>query len=176
MTDLKKGVLLLVDDEVDLLHVYTDLLSSIASEIVTALNGQEALELIKTRRIDAVLTDIKMPIMTGLELLEQVRALGLHVPIVVVTGYGGIENAKEALRLDATDLIDKPFDNQQLLSVMKKALDLGVIVSEYERALDVVFANTNLSDDEVNSIKKIRKIIATMKATTAVYIPSMQKK
>lgn len=94
--------------------------------IAHAGNGREALELLKQEQeIDLILTDVRMPIMDGLQLVRAVKRVRPHVPIVVMTGLGTEETAIEALRAGATNYLKKPFRNNELDLVVRKSLELG---------------------------------------------------
>ena len=80
-----------------------------------AKNGLEALELLKSASPDAMLLDIKMPKMNGIETLKQIKKLKPKLPVIVVTGYQSVETAQEALRNGASDYIPKPFESRQIL-------------------------------------------------------------
>lgn len=170
-----KGTLLIADDEADLVEIYVDLLSPIAHQIVIAKNGAEALNYVRSGRIHAALTDVSMPVMTGLEFLAEVRKMGLQLPVVVVTGFGDKQLLLEAIRLNATDFVEKPFNASQFTTTVKKALDYGLALSELENAIDLAFANTALPAEEVQRIKKIRKLTAALKAGTSIYLSDRKK-
>ncbi len=118
-------MLLLVEDEPGIAEGLQYVLSvdGIASQV--ASNGAEALELLTARQFDAVLTDISMPVMDGLELLARVRCQQMDVPFVFLTGFGDREMLTEALRLGATDFLEKPFSRPVLVNVLSKAIKLG---------------------------------------------------
>src|SRR4051812_42080604 len=116
------GSILLVDDEKDITHVLTLILNKYVADIQVAHNGVDALKKIKNGSFDAVLSDIKMPQMSGLQLLAEVRALGIEVPFLILTGFGDKEKIREALRLGATDFIDKPFDPISIVKVITRAI------------------------------------------------------
>lgn len=103
-----KGNLLIVDDEIDLSENMKELLEDEASHIFIANNGQEGLEILKTQKIDCVVSDVKMPVMDGLKFIEQARLLGLNMPFIFYTGHGSAELKRQARDLGAMDLLTKP--------------------------------------------------------------------
>jgi DNA-binding NtrC family response regulator len=121
----KNGKILIVDDEVDITEVLSEVLSETALEIQTAHNGKEALDKIHSEQFDAVLSDLNMPVMPGMELLRTLRKEGCYVPFVVLTGHGEKKAAIEALKLSAYDFLDKPWNDDQIISIMAKAIELG---------------------------------------------------
>jgi two-component system NtrC family response regulator len=101
--------ILIVDDEKNYLVVLEALLSPEGYEIVTSEKAQEALRMIQEADVDLVLTDMKMPGMTGMELLEEAKKIKPEVPVIMMTAYGTIEMAVEAMKKHAYDYITKPF-------------------------------------------------------------------
>jgi len=135
MDQFDKATILVVDDEPFLLSILCARLSGFGARILTAENGQQALDYVKAEQIDAVLTDIDMPVMTGLEFLSKIRELGYLTPVVILTGQGDQANMLTALRLGATDFLDKPFDSNVVNEVMQKALRLGMASRSMEEKL-----------------------------------------
>ena len=103
--------LLIVDDEKNYLVVLEALLSPEGYEIMTSDKAQEALRLLQEADVDLVLTDMKMPGMSGMELLEEAKKIKPEVPVIMMTAYGTIEMAVEAMKKRAYDYITKPFQN-----------------------------------------------------------------
>ncbi len=122
--------ILIVDDEKNYLIVLEALLSPEGYEIVTTDSGQEALRLFRGSDIDLVITDMKMPGMSGMELLEACKATNADVPVIMMTAFGTIEMAVEAMKKNAFHYITKPFQNEQLKVTVKKALDNYRLVKE----------------------------------------------
>jgi two-component system, NtrC family, nitrogen regulation response regulator NtrX len=103
-----KGNLLIVDDEVDLSVNMKELLEDEARDIFIANNGQEGLEILKSQKIDVVISDVKMPVMDGLKLIQEARKIGLNMPFIFYTGHGSAELRRLVQELGATDLLTKP--------------------------------------------------------------------
>jgi CheY-like chemotaxis protein len=103
-----KGNLLIVDDEIDLSTNMKELLEDTAQSIFIAANGVQGLEILKTQKIDCVVSDVKMPVMDGLRMIEIARQLGMTMPFIFYTGHGSTELKKMAHELGATDLLTKP--------------------------------------------------------------------
>jgi two-component system NtrC family response regulator len=125
--------ILIVDDEKNYLVVLEALLASEGYEIVTADNARNALGLIKESDIDLVITDMKMPEMNGIELLEESKKIKTDLPVIMMTAFGTIELAVEAMRKRAFDYITKPFQNEELKLTIKKALDNHRLLKENRR-------------------------------------------
>ncbi len=124
--NLKQRTLLIVEDEKDIREILSELLSPLNLNILEAEDGQAALDMLRSKEVDAVLSDISMPRVTGLELLSHMKVEFDTVPIVMLTAYGDKANIKEALRLGALDFIEKPFNEESVLDVVNKALEIGV--------------------------------------------------
>jgi two-component system, NtrC family, response regulator len=122
--------ILIVDDEKNYLVVLEALLDSEGYEIVTADNAVEALEHIRNPDLDLVITDIKMPGMSGMELLEAAKKINYELPVIVMTAFGTIEMAVDAMKKAAYDYITKPFRNEELKLTIRKALDKYRLVKE----------------------------------------------
>ena len=115
--------ILVVDDEPDMLR----LLSMIVKEktpydITTTNNPIEAVELAIKGGYDVVITDLKMPGLDGIELLNAVRKFDQDIPIIIITAYATAESAAEAMDKNAFDFITKPFMKEQILFTIEKAL------------------------------------------------------
>ncbi len=116
--------ILVVDDEANYLTVMEALLGGEAGyEVLTAPGGLEAMKVAAHSDLDLVLTDMKMPGLSGIELLEELRRLYPELPVIIMTAYGTVEKAVEAMRLGAFDYILKPFKNEEILVTVAKALE-----------------------------------------------------
>jgi CheY-like chemotaxis protein/glycine cleavage system H lipoate-binding protein len=113
--------LLVIDDEQVVLDSIRKLLKNENYNIYTVLTSQEALDLLKDRDIDIILTDLMLPEMDGLELLDAVKKIIPHLPMIVITGHATINTALQATHLGAFDYIAKPFTKSELLGVLKRA-------------------------------------------------------
>jgi len=111
---------LLVDDEPDVLFGLELLARSLGADVETAASGEQALESFSRRRPHVVISDISMPGGSGLELLEAIQRLDDSVLVVLITGFGTIDTAVAALHAGATHFIAKPFDNEEILSALRR--------------------------------------------------------
>jgi len=119
---MKIPKILICEDDTMTLKALEHRLKKDGYEIVTAQNGKEASQLIRTEEFDLVLSDIHMPYITGLELIELIRnELKLHVPIVMVTRVGLEDTVLEAFELGADDYVTKPFSPDELSLRVKRA-------------------------------------------------------
>ncbi len=126
-----KETLLVVDDEPDLLLLLKRSLEpDLNCTVDTALSGKEAIRIVQERPVDLVLADIKMPDMDGVELLKQVRQEYPWLTVVLMTAYGCIELAVQAIKAGAYDFITKPFDHDSLVLTLRKALERSRLLRE----------------------------------------------
>jgi len=125
--------ILIVDDEKNYLLVLETLLSAEGYETITAQNAGDALRLIDGADLDLVLTDMKMPGLSGMDLLVECKKRKPELPVIMMTAYGTIEMAVEAMKKQAYDYITKPFQNEELKLTIKKALDNYRLVKENRR-------------------------------------------
>jgi two-component system NtrC family response regulator len=115
--------ILIVDDEKNYLVILEALLAPEGYEIMTEGNAVNALRLIREADLDLVITDMRMPGMNGMELLEEAKKIDPELPVIMMTAYGTIEKAVEAMKKRAYDYITKPFRNEELKLTVKKALE-----------------------------------------------------
>ncbi|MCH8026827.1 MAG: response regulator [candidate division Zixibacteria bacterium] len=115
--------ILVVDDELLIRDLLYDFFKQQGWTIAVAENGEKALEILRARKIDLVLTDIKMPQIDGLTLTSQVRAKYPDMPVVLMTGYPSVETAVEGIRAKVSDYIIKPFNINKLFKTLKSQLD-----------------------------------------------------
>lgn len=114
--------ILVVDDERLQREAYDTALSGAGHSITTASSGEAALKFVDQRKFDLVLTDLKMTGMSGMELLQNLVAIDPSTSVILITGHGTIESAKEALRNGAFDYLEKPVDTETLLQTVNRAL------------------------------------------------------
>jgi two-component system response regulator AtoC len=114
--------ILVVDDEPNLRKVLSAQLERDGYDVHTAEDGQQGLDLLAENHIDLVITDLRMPRLDGMELLRRALELDDSLPIVMLTAHGTVDNAVEALKTGAFDYITKPFDQNEVRAVVRKAL------------------------------------------------------
>src|SRR5437867_11028333 len=116
---------LVVDDEAPIRQLLTTHLESLGCKVLEARDGQTALESIRTEPVDLIFTDVSMPRMTGLQLMQAVRMMCPETAVVVISGYATVEDTVEALRLGALDFIHKPFDQEDVSRAVERYLRLS---------------------------------------------------
>jgi class 3 adenylate cyclase len=117
------GTILVVDDDPDIREVLRDRLESLGCRVLVAPSGKEGLELLEKHSPQMVLLDIEMPGMNGLEVLKEIRRREIDVTVVIITAYGTIERAVQAMKEGAYDFIPKPFEPEQIALIAQKAFE-----------------------------------------------------
>ena len=117
-----KENILIIDDDAAIRDGCSQVLRKSGYDVIESATGKEGLEKIDKYEFDLVLVDLKLPDINGLDLIRQTRERDLSVPIVVITGYGTIQNAVEAMRLGANDFLPKPFEPDELRLVVQRNL------------------------------------------------------
>ncbi|OKY75474.1 MAG: DNA-binding response regulator [Desulfobulbaceae bacterium DB1] len=115
--------ILVVDDEPNYLIILAELLRDEGFEVLTAENGKNALDVVRTSDLDLIITDMQMPVMGGMELLNRVKQHNPDLPVIMLTAYGEVEKAVTAMRDGAFNYLTKPFKNTELIANIKKAID-----------------------------------------------------
>jgi len=121
---------LIVDDEQSIRYVLREILEDEKYEVADASNGHEAFELLQNEAFDVVLSDVKMPKMDGIELLEKIITEGIDTQFIMISAHGTIDTALEATRKGAFDFIEKPPDLNRVLLAIRNALDKKSLVTE----------------------------------------------
>jgi len=124
--EVKAARILVIDDE-EVIHIsLSRLLGRQGHQVDAVLTAREGLEKLDTGGYDMVITDLMMPEINGLELLEKLKERGLDLPVLMITGYPTIKTAMQAMRLGAVDYLAKPFRRQELLGPVNRLLRRGV--------------------------------------------------
>jgi len=129
---------LIVDDEKNYPPILSAVLEEEGFEALTAYSGKEALETLNHADIDLVLTDMKMSAMDGIELLERIKENDPELPVIMMTAHGTVEKAVEAMQKGAYNYILKPFENEQLVIYVNKAIQMYRVIKENRRLRETV--------------------------------------
>ena len=121
---------LIVDDERAIRRALKEILEYENCQVLEAENGKEGLEMIRSNSLDVIFCDIKMPLVDGMELLEQVQLEGNEVPIVMISGHGNLETAVQSIKIGAFDFIEKPLDLNRILVILRNVNDRNNLVQE----------------------------------------------
>jgi DNA-binding NtrC family response regulator len=122
-SDQDTNAILIVDDDLHVLEVLEARLQSAGFQIVKANNGPDALKLLKENPVDLMISDMKMPGMSGMEVLIRARAIQPGLPIIFLTAFGSIPDAVKAVKAGAVDYLAKPFDGRDLVQKLRKVLE-----------------------------------------------------
>ena len=121
---------LIVDDEKNYTRILGAVLEEEGFEILTANSGSEAREVLEGSDVDLVLTDMKMPLMDGIQLLEKIKTRDSELPVIMMTAHGTVDKAVEAMQKGAYSYILKPFDNDRLIIYVRKAVAMFRVIKE----------------------------------------------
>ncbi|MFC1880128.1 sigma-54-dependent transcriptional regulator [Thermodesulfobacteriota bacterium] len=165
--------ILVVDDEKNYLLVLSAVLEDEGYEVLTAPGGYEALEIQKSSDLDLILSDMKMPAMDGIELLENIKALDPDLPVIMMTAHGTIDKAVEAMQKGAYSYILKPFDNERLTIYVKKAVSMFQVVKENRRLRETVesqyrFGNFIGKSKPIRDVFEMIRKVAPANATVLI--------
>jgi two-component system, NtrC family, response regulator len=153
--------ILIVDDEKNYLTILSALLEDEGFEVLTAPGGSEALEIHKSSDLDLILTDMKMPKMDGIELLENIKENDPDLPVIMMTAHGTVDKAVEAMQKGAYTYVLKPFDNERLIIYVKKATSMYQVVKENRRLRDAVESQYRFGNI-IGKSKKMRDVFDTI--------------
>jgi len=121
---------LLVDDEKEFLEIMSERMKDRDMEVTTATSAQQALEIIEKESFDAIILDFQMPGMDGMEALKAIKAKKPEAQIILLTGYATVEKSVEAMKIGATDFVEKPADLEVLAEKIKNAKAEKMLIVE----------------------------------------------
>jgi len=166
MASRRKPLVLVVDDESDIRSSLRMILEYEGYELGEGASGEEALRRLESDRPDAVLLDIKMPRMDGLEILARIKKSDPALPVVVISGHGTIATAVEATRLGAFDFMEKPLERDRVLLVVRNAIASGRLEKE-NRDLRLTFEERFKLIGQTAAMKAVHDQIALAAPTNA---------
>lgn len=168
------NTILLVDDEPNYLIVLSELLKEEGFETITANNGQKALEIIKETDLDLIITDMKMPGMDGFALLQETKSLNSHLPVIMITAFGEVEKAVKAMQTGAFTYLTKPFNNDELVASIIKAIEHYALAKENSRLRHEMQARFNFSNiiGKNSTMQQIYSLIGKVAPTPATVLIS----
>jgi two-component system nitrogen regulation response regulator GlnG len=126
-------IILVADDEASVRWVLAKALEEEGYTIVQAESGTEALQCLKSQRIDVAFVDLRMPGYTGLEVLTEARAASINLPIIIVTAQNTMDNAIEAMKQGAFDYVTKPFNIEEVRALAARALEMARMSTDLDR-------------------------------------------
>ncbi|MBK6824111.1 MAG: sigma-54-dependent Fis family transcriptional regulator [Saprospiraceae bacterium] len=160
--------ILIVDDEQSIRRVLRDILELEKYQVEEAVDGLDCLVKLKQSEYDAIILDIKMPKMDGMEALDKIQQLAADTPIVMISGHATIDTAVEAVKRGAYDFISKPPDLNRLLITLRNAIDKSSLISE-KKILQKKVSKFKTQEivGESRSIMKVRDTIELVAPTDA---------
>lgn len=158
--------ILVIDDERSIRNTLKDILDFEGYTVVLAENGKQGLDVAVNGNFDLIFSDIKMPEMDGIELLNALHVAEVESPIVMISGHGNIETAVECIRAGAFDFIEKPIDLNRLLVTVKNALEKKNLVKETKVLRRKVQSKNQMIGKSV-AIERVRDMIERVAPTEA---------
>jgi len=138
---MEKKPVLIVDDEKNIRLTLTHALKPLEVETDTAVNAEEALEKLEEKDFGLILLDLRLPGMHGMEMLREVAEVRPDIKVIIITAYGTIESAVEAMKLGAVDYIQKPFSPDEIRELVSKVMHRGELVegeaTDYDSKLEL---------------------------------------
>jgi len=164
-----KPKILIADDEARIRKVMTLLLREEGYEVMAVENGQEVLDVLLTFRPDVILLDQQMPILTGVETLEQIKTILPNQVVIFVTAFGSVALAVDAVKKGAYDFIEKPFDNDNLVLKVNRAVEhcrmkgeIKVLKSKLKETSSSIIGENNGLRQVVAQVKRVAETNATV--------------
>lgn len=157
--------ILVIDDEASICEALKEVLEYESYTVTTATRAGEALKILAVETFDVIISDIKMPEMDGMELLDQVRQLS-DVPVLMITGHGDIETAVSALKKGAFDFITKPLDLNRLLISVRHAMERQQLVTETRKLKKKVSQRYDIIGDSL-AVQDLKMLIDKVAPTDA---------
>lgn len=158
--------ILVIDDERSIRNTLKDILEYEKFEVELSENGAEGIELFSQNSFDAVLCDIKMPEMDGIEVLQQLFEINPEIPVIMISGHGNIDTAVESIKKGAFDFIEKPLDLNRLLITIRNAMDKSSLITE-TKVLKKKIRSQYEMIGESEAISNIQQIIDKVAPTDA---------
>lgn len=166
--------ILIVDDDQQMTTMLEKVLKIKGYKVITALSGQAALARSGQERVDLVVTDLRMPGVSGMEILEKIRETNRDVPVVLMTAFGSIDSAVESMKKGAYHYLAKPFKMEQLFSVVEAALRerqlrLEIASLRQEIAKEFCFSNIIGKSQAMQDVFSLIRRVAQTKSTVIIY-------
>lgn len=170
--------ILIVDDEPQMRLALMEAVNKLGHRAVIANNGKDALEKLQSANFSMIITDMKMPSMTGLDLLKEVRRASIKIPILVITAFGTVENAVDAMKEGAVDYLMKPFSfetvKKTIDSILNKEKQKRQIITNNQEMLKILQIAEDLAVSDITVL--IYGESGTGKELLARYIHSLSKR
>lgn len=160
---MKNKPILIVDDEKNIRLTMSKALESLNVEISTAVSGEEALKKIKEKNFGLVLLDLRLPGMDGMAVLSKIREVRPDIKVIIITAYGSVDSAVEAMKLGAVDFIQKPFSPKEIRELVSKVVNREKLdkqkVNDYASFIELAKRSIGQSFFDA-AIEHVRKAIS----------------
>ena len=158
--------ILAIDDEQSIRESLKEILEYEKHVVDLASNGEEGIQMFQDDKFDAVLLDIKMPQMDGIEVLDKLIATSPDIPVIMISGHGTIDTAVESIKKGAFDFIEKPLDLNRLLVTLRNAMDKKNLIKETKNLKKKVSGVYDIVG-ESEAIKHVKEMIEKVAPTDA---------
>lgn len=158
MKNTHTRTILLADDDENLRRVLEFQLQEAGYKVFAASDGAEALDLFTANEFDSVITDLRMPMLSGLELLEKIKQLNEEIPVIVITAFGEVETGIAAMKAGAFDYINKPFNRDEILLTLDRALSFSQTKNENRQLRELVDREFRL-ESVIGDSKQMRTVM-----------------
>lgn len=149
------ALILIVDDESKMRHILKIMLGLKGHKVEDAQDGESALAMVQERAYDLVISDIRMPGMDGLALLDHIQAMEVPCPVIIITAYATIDSAVDAMKRGAVDYITKPFEESHIILTVEKALGVSKILTENRELKEEL--NRSIGDADLVCVSRAMK-------------------
>jgi len=151
---VQQGSVLVVDDELGPRESLRMILRPLY-EVKTASTGQEALQYIQQEKIDLITLDLKMPGISGMDVLREIKKMKLDVPVIIITAFGTLTNAHEAIRFGAVDFISKPYNATDILSIVRRTVEQKRYNAKMKSLMETIQGSENLEGEKAGVKKSL---------------------
>ena len=176
MNQRSNGTILIVDDDPTVLEYVSVLFREYGYYVVPCKNANDALSRLKETRVDVVLTDIMMPLVSGIELLDLIRKTEPELPVILMTAYADLDTAVDAVKKGAFDFIIKPFKQEQIVHSVEKAVnyrmfvkmenDYRHILEEFNQGIETLVSERTMSLMALTIADKVRNPVTVIGLTS----------
>jgi len=157
--------ILIIDDNESLRYTLTSVLDEAGYESLAVEDGYKGLEAVKTNMYNLVISDMKLPGMDGMQILREIKNLNPDIPVIVLTAFGDIKNAVEAIKHGAYDYLTKPFNNDEMIITVSKALEMDYLNREVN-LLRKKYDESYSKDMITGSTAKMKELMEQIKAVS----------
>ena len=150
--------ILLIDDEESILQSLKIFLAAMNYKVATASNGSEGVQYVHNEHPDLVITDLKMPDLDGLEVLQQIKKIDSNIPCIIMTAYEDIDSTIKAMQLGAYDYIEKPIDTPRFKALIKRSLESKSLSERLSVAIEEDFEKYDIKNKSIGKSRQMKEI------------------